>query len=814
MSNKKSIESNSKIKRITVGCLLNRVDEEYQKIICSGISDYCKQNDLNLIYYAGRSLNEPVELESLCNFVYDLISPNSVDGLIIFSAVLGNFIKKEELLSFLKTYNSIPSVSIAMEIKDMHSLIIDDKKGMYDLIKHIIEVHNIDKIAFIKGPENNIEANQRFEAYKEILCDYNISFDPNLVIQGHFYENDGKIAVKILLDERKANFKAIVASNDTMALGALMELNNRGYNIPRDYLIVGFDNLPRSNLSNPPLTTVNQPLYNLGVVAAQSILKLIKREITPSIKKFKTELILRSSCGCVPKNIERVSIETYDNSFLSSHNKPEKKNILDKIINSLENIDIHIDKQNIENLNNALIEEIYHNQKNEFLRLLDNLILKYSQIKINPDFWHDIISEFRQNYVPLLKNQDILLIKLEDLLHKSRLLVSETEKRHYGFMNYLEHRKSRIFIHAIESFNIAHGISNLLKVIIQKISLFGIKSAYLSLFEDFNKNLFDCSKMVLYFVDNKICKVNIKSDENKFLSKNIIPTHLIPKNRRFDWIIEALRSREGKKYGFIVFEPKQDTFTNYSEISLHISIALEEAFHFEERELLLNKLELSNRELEEFAYFVSHDLKNPLHTIGGYLELLKQKYKENLEKEAIEIIDLCTKSVDKMNKLIESVLAYSKISTQTKPFTEIDINQIIKDVFFNLKNEIDISKAQITYDKLPMILGEQSQLTQLFQNLIDNAIKFQNNTNPKIHIGVQEKKKLWVFSVSDNGIGIDPINFQKIFKIFGRINTGKKYKGNGIGLAFCKKIIERHGGKIWIESKIGEGSTFFFTISK
>ncbi|MBY9005183.1 MAG: substrate-binding domain-containing protein [Candidatus Lokiarchaeota archaeon] len=805
---------NKKEKKLTIGCILARVDEEYQNKICSGISYFCKKNDINLIYFAGRSLNNPNEFEGLSNIIFDLVSSDVVDGLIFLPCILGNFISNKDLLEFLYKYHELPSVSIAMKHKDMHSLIIDNKKGMYDLLIHIIEVHNVDQIAFIKGPENNIEALERFEAYKKALNNKNIPFNSDLIIQGSFLENDGKEAVRILLDEKKIKFKVIVASNDSMAIGALVELKSRGYSIPLDYIVTGFDDLPRSNVTNPPLTTVRQPLFKIGKCAGETITKLIKGEMDTNETKFDTELILRRSCGCTAEILNGVSINNFNKDSQSENESLTNKQILKKLIFSIRKKDFEIDPTHIEELNDAFQREIYNNEKNVFMGIFENIITQYSLNHKNLDIWNYIISEFRHVYIPNIFNNNNLLIKSEDLWHKSRLLIGETEKRNYGFKSYLEHRESRLFLHAIESFNIAHGISNLLKLIIQKISLFGIKSAYLSFFEKSNKNPIEWSKMVLYFMDNRICEVNTNSIENRFLSRNLIPSNLIQNNRQFEWVVEALRSKDRAHYGFIVLETKEDFSSNYSDISFHISMALEEAFHFEERESLMNKLEISNTELEEFAYIVSHDLKNPLHTISGFLELLKLKFKTKLNKEAIDIIDLCLKSGEKMTIFITNILDYSRLSTQIEPFKQLNTNQIIKDVFLNLKNIIDLKKAQITYDHLPNIIGDETQLTQLFQNLIDNAIKFQNYQIPKIHIGVKEEKERWIFSISDNGIGIDPKNYKSIFKMFSRIHNDKKYPGNGIGLAFCKKIIERHGGQIWLMSKIEKGTTFFFTIPK
>ncbi|MBY8982857.1 MAG: GHKL domain-containing protein, partial [Candidatus Lokiarchaeota archaeon] len=428
--------------------------------------------------------------------------------------------------------------------------------------------------------------------------------------------------------------------------------------------------------------------------------------------------------------------------------------------------------------------------------------------------WNDIISEFRLIYLPYIIKNKNLLISSENVWHNSRILIGEAEKRILAFKNYMDGKRTVFFLNAIESFILAHEISNLMKTIIQEMPLLGIKSSYLSLYEKDNKSPSEWSRMILFFYDDKVCEVNTESQKHRFISKNLIPSDLILKNRRFEWVVEALRSKDEKQYGFIILEPKENAVVDYSNISFHISFALEEAFHFEEQKNLIRKLALSNEELEEFAYIVSHDLKNPLHTISGFLELLRQKYKSSLDEEALEIIDLCLKSGEKMKKLIVNLLDYSRLSTKMESLEEIDCNRIMKDVLFNLKSTIEKTKAIVTYDYLPTVIGDESQLTQLFQNLIDNAIKFHGIESPKVHVSIKQDSKKWIFSISDNGIGINPQNYELIFKIFKRLHTQEEYPGSGIGLAFCKKIVKRHRGKIWIKSKINEGSTFYFTIPK
>lgn len=229
---------------------------------------------------------------------------------------------------------------------------------------------------------------------------------------------------------------------------------------------------------------------------------------------------------------------------------------------------------------------------------------------------------------------------------------------------------------------------------------------------------------------------------------------------------------------------------------------------------LIKKLEVSNRELEQFAYVASHDLQEPLRMVNSFTQLLEMRYKEKLDDDADEFIGFIVEGANRMKDLIDDLLAFSRLNTEAKPFEDIKMEETVNAVISYLKPSIKENNAEITYEKLPNISGDNSQIRQLFQNLISNAIKFQGNQSPKVHISAQESKNEWKFGVTDNGIGIDPEHQEQIFSIFKRLYTREEYEGTGIGLAICKRIVERHGGQIWVESEEGKGSTFYFTIPK
>jgi PAS domain S-box-containing protein len=232
----------------------------------------------------------------------------------------------------------------------------------------------------------------------------------------------------------------------------------------------------------------------------------------------------------------------------------------------------------------------------------------------------------------------------------------------------------------------------------------------------------------------------------------------------------------------------------------------------EKLKLTLADLERSNKELEQFAYVASHDLQEPLRMVSSYTQLLARRYQSQLDADANEFIAFAVDGANRMQRLINDLLAYSRVGTHGKGFELTDCTAVLDQALANLKAAIDKSGAVVTHDPLPTVMADNLQLVQLFQNLIGNAIKFHGEEPPRVHVSTEQKGNAWVFSVRDNGIGIEPRYTERIFILFQRLHTREEYPGTGIGLAICKKIAERHGGRIWVESQPGIGSTFYFTI--
>ncbi|MHC4919646.1 MAG: sensor histidine kinase [Planctomycetota bacterium] len=234
----------------------------------------------------------------------------------------------------------------------------------------------------------------------------------------------------------------------------------------------------------------------------------------------------------------------------------------------------------------------------------------------------------------------------------------------------------------------------------------------------------------------------------------------------------------------------------------------------EERAHYTRELARSNADLEQFAYVASHDLQEPLRMVASFCTLLAERYRGKLDADADDFIGFAVEGATRMQALIEGLLQYSRVARRGGGFEPTACEVVLEQATANLETLIVENGAIVTHDPLPTVQADRSQLVQLFQNLIGNAVKFHGEQPPRVHVGAQREEDGWTFFVRDNGIGIEPRFGERVFEIFQRLHERDRYPGTGVGLSICKRIVEHHGGRIWVESQLGKGATFFFTLTR
>jgi two-component system, chemotaxis family, sensor kinase Cph1 len=353
-----------------------------------------------------------------------------------------------------------------------------------------------------------------------------------------------------------------------------------------------------------------------------------------------------------------------------------------------------------------------------------------------------------------------------------------------------------------------NALSNMLGY--SKKELLSLKFPEYTYPEDLNMDLALRERLISGEIDNFAMEKRYIHKNGEIIWGNLSVSAITDQSNKLVSILAMVENISQRKQMETLVKQRTNKLANINKI-LNVEIGDHEKAEIK-LEKLIEKLKSSNKELEQFAYISSHDLKEPLRMITSFLQLLKRRYQENLDKDANEFIDYAVDGAKRMDMMINDLLEYSRIGSREREFTYLKCEEILKMVLTNLKTLIEDTNTIVTHDQLPLIYANEQQMVQLFQNIIGNAIKYRSEKNPEIHISAEHIDDKYIFAVKDNGIGIDKNYLEKIFTIFQRLHTRDEYEGTGIGLAISKKILEKHRGTIWAESEPGKGTTFYFTI--
>ncbi len=811
--------------RPTIGLLSEIGGSSYHNALWIGFANAAPELDVNLICYVGGTISASAYgFDPQRKILYDLVNAERVDGLVV-CGTIGNYVATTEFASFINRFRPLPMVGIA-QTSGLPCVIVDNEKGMRDIVTHFIEVHGYRRIAFIRGPESNEEAALRYRGYVDALAGHDLPLDPDLVAPGDFIFETGRDAIRLLLDERKVEFDAVIAANDWMAFGALQALEDRGIRVPDDVALGGFDDTREAAASHPSLTTVRQPIHKLGQASIELLLKLLAGGQVLDQTALPTRLMVRRSCGCSESVVAHAAVGP-----LKRKRRPLKEAIvaqrgaiLSEMVQAMGE-SASSSSEWAERLLDALLEEIASGSaasepdlgptpQGRFLSALDDVLRQAAAMINQMDDWQEALSVMRRHLLPYLSAT--ALPRVEDLFSQARVMVGRTAQLNWARQQVDEMRRAEALSYLGGDLTAAVETEQILDVIARRLPQLDFSTAYLS-FYDGQERPAEWSRLMLAYDRGE--RVEVGAGGRRFPSRHLVPYELFPRERRYTWVVEPLNFWDNH-FGCIVLEAGSQEGEIYGALARQINGALQDSLLLQRRrqaeEALARQareLTRSNEELQHFAYVASHDLQEPLRMVKSYLQLLERRYQGQLDEDADEFIAFAVDGAERMRILINDLLQYSRVATHGKPFAPTDCATVLDHALANLKVAIEESGAVVSHDSLPTVLADDVQLTQLFQNLIGNAIKFHKlDTPPKVHVGVERKDGEWLFSVQDNGIGIDPKHFERIFLIFQRLHGREEYEGTGIGLAVCKRIVERHGGSIWVKSEPGKGSTFYFTI--
>jgi DNA-binding LacI/PurR family transcriptional regulator/signal transduction histidine kinase len=579
-------------------------DVGYAAHVWPGVAAVAEEQGAHLICFVGGALNALHEFDAQRTVVYSLAGSENVDGLVVMSGSIGQFIGPGRLARFYKRYHPLPLVSVAMELEGIPSILVDNRAGMRESVTHLIDTHGARRIAFLRGPSTNTEAEERYQSFRETMETHGLTVDPDLVFSGNFLASAGMEAVYKLLSRGRRPPDAIVSANDEMAMGAISALRERGLRVPEDVRISGFDNLEEGWYASPPLTTIRQPLFEQGRRAAEILLDMLAGSQVPPRVILPTELVVRQSCGCSPHvTPEWTGIRRAGQKKTPKLTAARRKKI--------------IAEMNAEGVSAAGLESGWANELLDALvdtlrgkPARDTFLITYGEILRSVGAaegdvmqWNRVLNALMTNAIPFLASGSGRAA-IHRLWQEARGLTGETAQWAQAHRRIRAERRAFDFtIRISEPLMTAFNVPDLTDVVARELPQMGLQSCYLSLYERYsasdNEAPTEWSRLILAF--NEKGRIPLPPNGLRFPSRQLLPEGFLPANRRHDILLEPLHFRDRLHLGFIMFEPLHpDAGVLREALSRQISTALQGAILMQEREQAEESLLESERAEREF----------------------------------------------------------------------------------------------------------------------------------------------------------------------------------------------------------------------
>ncbi len=842
-------KSTDKKKIRTIGLFIDWIDSPFQFQMLEGIEEGAKQCGFNFYCFVGGAIKSPSAYEKARNFIYDYATERIIDGLVIMSTPVGNYVSISELNRFRAQYKNIPVVSIAQKLSNTYTVRIDNTTGLKHLINHLIIDHDYKNIAVIKGPENNMEALERFNACRDALKENGIPLNKELAVPGLFTEQSGYDAAMLLLAKKNIRIEAIVAVNDDMAYGAIKAIQESNLSVPYDIAVVGFDDQLQSRHFSPSLSTVKMPIFQLGFKAVGILNDLFNNKPVEEIITLSTEPIIRESCGCIiSSQPELDSIGAAPVMKIRDKKHPERQKISDFLYEGLReqnagfsDDEIHhftglfissvreknpgslinyfsmlMNKRNIPEIEIDRLFQFFLNQKNGILNFFES-----QEEKADADYHIQMIC--RYIFIFFKKNLNYNKIKLEREVIRFRYFGGEL----------------------VVCSNTEQMIDTLLRV----FPMLNINTFYLSLYEEeekesdaHNSNL----QMILAYRNKKRIKIDGHESFNPF--KTLVPDQYSDKTERWSLIIEPIFFGS-TRLGLAIFDMKikgyiynilrrrvlNDALNNavYVQKILNQSRNLEKANNDlsttlailrETQEKLIQSEKMSA--MGNLVAGISHEINTPIGisvTAASHLDeitrdisdlyAMKNMKKSDFEKylkTAQEISGMVLNNLKRAHELIGSFKQVA-VDQSTEESRKFDVKEYIDQILLSLMPALKKTDLNIEV-KCPDHLELESYpgaFYQIITNFIMNSVihGYDKGQKGNIVIAISVENNNAQLKYSDDGKGISPAIIDKIFDPF--FTTRRGQGGTGLGLHIVYNIIsQKLNGSIKCTSSIGKGAAF------
>lgn len=563
-------------RRLTIGLITNQVHTRVFEDQWQGVADAAAEMDVNLVVYPGSALKSPYGFEKKSNLIFDLIQPSFFDGLIIWTGALNWYVSEKEMNAFVKRYAGMPLVSMEVPLAGCTSITVGNYQGMWDLVEHLLVVHGYRRLAFVSGPAGHGGVKTRFQGYCDCLAAHGVAFDANLVVDGNFSRRSGETAVSILLDDRHADFEAIVAANDKMAWGAMLALQARDITVPLHKAVVGFDH---DQTTFPPLTTVCSPFYEMGRLALETCVALVNAQDVPQHLETSAKLTIKRSCGCLPD-----SPFLLDNPPLPiSDIVPDYQRIATAVtqqITSPPPLEI------VERLTQSFVESVNDAIVDPFLAQVDAILMKEVASGNDLAYWYQIILALRisvKHYWRSSKQSTFA----EDLCHEARLLITDTERWNQEYKIVLAEETTLKLRQIGEMLISAFGMEEVKDLISERFPEIGVRQCAVALYRQDSVNALEVDLLVIYD-ENGRCAPDVTLWN---LEESVLPPLFLNREKSQAFLVSPLYFRD-EDLGVVIFGLDERNGTIYETLRIQLSSALKQALMVKEIQGDQNELEL------------------------------------------------------------------------------------------------------------------------------------------------------------------------------------------------------------------------------
>lgn len=791
-------------------------EAEYRRLF----ERFARVHDLNLVFVYGRALAHPDPGFAAHNRIYELLSSKCVSGVIALTSSIAFFCGLEGVQSFFQRYASLARCSVSVAVPNVPSVEVDNRAGMRALLEHLIVKHSYRRIAFIRGPLDNLEANVRFGEYCAALDRHGIEFDESLVQRGSFARRDGNFAAERILARSGKRPEVIMAANDGMALGAVSQLRSQGIRVPQDIAVTGFDNFVMARLGEPPLTTVAQPLEQMVKCAIELIVQQLAGSTVPDVTELEAQFVIRESCGCSGSDHETGVAHIAPQHVVSQHAIAELAQENYRV--SCSN-DSSFSESHCARILNALARE-FTDEPKSLIHEVESILFATEN---NETFQtlQTTITHLRYEFAP------IATLELEDLWYQACSLIALTNTRRQEQLRLDRDQAYYRWIDVGERFGAALDLATLTPALTDALLTLGIDHAYISHYTDDLQQELEC----IVAIRNGAAYEPLN---RRFPADALMPSGAYPTARAATFLAFPL-AFNAQNLGVAVFEMLGPKY-GYPIIRDQISGALRSiALHQE----ILNQTRQHERRVQEqerqataeriqslsvLAGGVAHDLNNVLGPLVALPDLMASEFNRLIlpDKLAAAHLSLDLETLKaaalRATQTIKDLLTLGRQGHASKE--PLDINLTISRCIANETTRTSQRAAHLTLEicSEPLfILGSESHLERAVTNLVRNAIDAVSElgkvTVRTLAVNVDEpilgyetvpRGQYAAVAVSDDGCGIQAAEIGRLFEPFFSKKRLNDHSGSGLGLAIVHGVVKEHGGFIDVESAAGKGTTF------